>query len=199
MSTDSGPGPAAAAEQFARALRAHVPCLEEATVGTGPAMDRQVAEALGILVELLGKIEATLQSQLELLGKGDPSIKTMAETLGGQGLLNVGQALSRVLKSDKVPPTALRNYSDLVMRWWSAVLTGTQATVMEVPNEVAAALNPADWPVEKRRWSAEADAYWNHFKHVIRHELPLKLGDRMKQIQARKTLDAYRIMGGEPR
>ena len=90
------------------------------------------------------------------------------------------------------------NYSELLLRWWSALLTGVQTTVMEVPEELAQALNPSNWDVERKRWASEADAHWKHYKFAIRPDVPVTVGDRLKAMQAEKTLEAYSVLGVGP-
>ena len=121
----------------------------------------------------------------------------MADTVKNQGLVDIEKVLRSVLGSDSSRMNRLANYGNLLLRWSSAMMAGVQTTVMELPNELDQALNPDDWNVEKKRWSAEAEAFWNHYKFVIRHDLPLTLGDRMKEIQAQKTLDAYALLGSQ--
>lgn len=177
------------------ALRIRLECLKETAMESTPETDRKVAEVLAILVKILGKIEQTIYSQLEVMGKNNPRVKSLAETAQNQNLLNIEEALKAVLDPKSTRLTRLTNYGELLLRWWSAMLAGVQTTVMEFPNELEEALNHSKWQVEKKRWSGEEAAYWNHFKHVIRHELPLRLGDKMKNMQAAKTLDAYSIIG----
>ena len=71
-----------------------------------------------------------------------------------------------------------------------------QTTVMEAPHELEQGLNPSHWQVERKRWASEESVLWNHFKHVIRPELPLRVADRIKEMQASRTLDAYAALGG---
>jgi len=184
-------------ENLAGALKRHLACLQNSDLADSPETDRKTAEALAILIDLFKKIEQTLVSQLEVLGKNHPRIKDMGETLKNQNLLNVENALQAVLSSKATRMTRLNNYADLLMRWWSAVLAGVQSTVLEVPHELTEALNPANWELEKKRWSSEEAAFWEHYRHVIRHDTPLKVGDKMKTMQAEKTLDTYAILGGE--
>lgn len=187
--------PAGEAPDLVEALRVRVACLKAAVLPRGAETDQKVAEALGIMVQLLVRIEQTLSSQLEVLGRSNPRVKSMAETVREQGLLSVESALQAVLGAPQARLTRLTNYSDLLLRWWSAVLAGVQSTVMEAPNEIEQGLNPAHWQVEKKRWGSEDAAFWSHFKFVIRPELPLRIGDRLKQLQAEKTLDAYAVLG----
>ena len=180
------------------ALQSHLPWLGDIQSASEEAAAQKAAESLAILVGVLKRIEQTIHSQLEVLSKNHPPIKSMAETVQNQGLLDIENVLRAVLGSDSPRMNRLVNYGDLLLRWSSAMMAGVQTTVMELPNELAQALNPDDWNVEKKRWSAEAEAFWNHYKFVIRHDLPLTLGDRMKEIQAQKTLDAYALLGSEP-
>lgn len=181
----------------AAALKSHLPWLEDIRPASEEATAQKTAESLAILVGVLQRIEQTIHSQLEVLSKNHPPIKSMAETVQNQGLLDIQKALRAVMGSDSSRTTRLANYGDLLLRWSSAMMAGVQTTVMELPNELTQALNPDDWNVEKKRWSAEAEAFWDHFKFVVRHDLPLTLGDRMKEIQAEKTLDAYALLGSE--
>ncbi len=179
------------------ALKSHLPWLGDIRPASEKATAHKAAESLAILVGVLKRIEQTIHSQLEVLGKNHPPIKSMAETVQNQGLLDIENVLRSVLGSDSPRMNRLANYGDLLLRWSAAMMAGVQTTVMELPNELDQALNPDDWNVEKKRWSAEAEAFWDHFKFVIRHDLPLTLGDRMKEIQAQKTLDAYALLGSE--
>ncbi len=179
------------------ALRSHLPWLGDLRSASEEATARKAAESLAILVGVLKRIEQTIHSQLEVLGKNHPPIKSMAETVQNQGLLDIENVLRSVLGSDSPRMNRLVNYGDLLLRWSAAMIAGVQTTVLELPNELDQRLNPDDWNVEKKRWSGEAEAFWNHFKFVIRHDLPLTLGDRMKEIQAQKTLDAYALLGSE--
>lgn len=195
-SSSSEPDSASASTgELPAALRAHLPCLEDITLPNDADAAQKVAQSLGIMVQILKRLEQTLYSQLEVMGKNHAPIKTMAETLQNQGLLDVEQALGAVLGADSTRTARLTNYGDLLLRWSSAAFAGVQTTVMEVPNELIEALNPANWTVEKKRWSGEDQAYWNHYKIVVRHEVPLKIGDRLKSIQAEKTLEAYSVLG----
>ena len=180
------------------ALKSHLPWLGDIHPAGDEATAQKTVESLAILVGVLKRIEQTIHSQLEVLSKNHPPIKSMAETVQNQGLLDIENVLRSVLGSDSPRMNRLVNYGDLLLRWSSAMMAGVQTTVMELPNELDQALNPDDWKVEKKRWSAEAEAFWDHFKFVIRHDLPLTLGDRMKEIQAQKTLDAYALLGSEP-
>ncbi len=180
------------------ALKSHLPWLVDFHPASEEATAQKTAESLSIVVGVLKRIEQTVHSQLEVLSKNHPPIKSMAETVQNQGLLDIENVLRAVLGSDSPRMNRLVNYGDLLLRWSSAMMAGVQTTVMELPNELDQALNPDNWNVEKKRWSAEAEALWDHFKFVIRHDLPLTLGDRMKEIQAQKTLDAYALLGSEP-
>ena len=180
------------------ALKSHLPWLGDIHPAGDEATAQKTVESLAILVGVLKRIEQTIHSQLEVLSKNHPPIKSMAETVQNQGLLDIEDVLRGVLGSDSSRMNRLANYGDLLLRWSSAMMAGVQTTIMELPNELDQALNPDDWKVEKKRWSAEAEAFWDHFKFVIRHDLPLTLGDRMKEIQAQKTLDAYALLGSEP-
>ncbi len=179
------------------ALKSHLPWLGDIHPAGEEATAQKAAESLAILVGVLKRIEKTIHSQLEVLSKNHPPIKSMAETVQNQGLLDIEDVLRGVLGSDSPRMNRLANYGDLLLRWSSAMMAGVQTTIMELPNELTQALNPDDWNVEKKRWSAESEAFWDHFKFVIRHDLPLALGDRMKEIQAQKTLDAYALLGSE--
>ncbi len=179
------------------ALQSQMPWLGDIHVASDEATAQKAAESLAILVGVLKRIEQTIHSQLEVLSKNHPPIKSMAETVQNQGLLDIEKVLQAVLGSERPRMNRLANYGDLLLRWSSAMMAGVQTTVMELPDELAQALNPDEWNVEKKRWSAEAEAFWDHFKFVIRHDLPLTLGDRMKTIQAQKTLDAYALLGSE--
>ena len=179
------------------ALQLHLPWLGGTHSASEEATAQKAAESLAIVVGVLKRIEQTIHSQLEVLGKNHPRIKSMAESVQNQGLLDIENVLRSVLGSDSPRLNRLVNYGDLLLRWSSAMMAGVQTTVMELPNELDQALNPDDWNVEKKRWSAEAEAFWDHYKFVIRHDLPLALGDRMKEIQAQKTLDAYALLGSE--
>ncbi len=179
------------------ALRTQVACLRDVTLDDGSDGQRKIAESLELLIGLLERIEQMLHSQLEVLAKNHAPIRPLAENLKNQALLDIKRTLQTVLGADNKRMNRLANYCDLMMRWWSAVLAGVQTTVMEVPNELTEALNPAAWELEKKRWSAREQAYWDHFRHVIRHELPLKLGDKLKRIQAEKTLAAYSVLGND--
>jgi len=202
MTTDSGntqaSGSADSTSTVADALRNHVNCLRDVAVPATPATDHATAQVMSTLIDLLRTVEQTVVSQLEAMGKYNPQVKALAETARNQRLLDVEGAVQTVLRSGDHRLTRLMQYSELLMRWWSAVVTGVQATLLEVPNELAAALDPAGWGVEKKRWSAEAEAYWQHFRLIIRQELPLEMGDRMKHVQAEKTLDAYTVLGSGP-
>lgn len=195
-SSSSEPDSAAASTgELTAALRAHLPCLQDITLPNDAEAAQKVAQSLAIMVQILKRLEQTLHSQLEVMGKNHAPIKTMAGTLQNQGLLDVEQALCVVLGADSTRMTRLVHYGDLLLRWWSAALAGVQTTVMEVPNELTEALNPANWAVEKKRWSGEDQVFWNHYKIVVRHDVPLKIGDRLKSIQAEKTLEAYSVLG----
>ncbi len=183
--------------EVSAALKSHLPWLGDIQPASEEAAAQKAAESLAILAGVLKRIEQTIHSQLEVLSKNHPPIKSMAETVRNQGLLDIENVLRAVLGSGSPRMNRLVNYGDLLLRWSSAMMAGVQTTVMELPNELDQALNPDDWNVEKKRWSAEAEAFWNHFKFVIRHDLPLTLGDRMKEIQAQKTLDAYALLGSE--
>ena len=179
------------------ALKSHLPWLGDIQPASEEAAAQKTAETLAIVVGVLKRIEQTIHSQLEVLSKNHPPIKSMAETVQNQGLLDIENVLRSVLGSDSSRMNRLSNYGDLLLRWSSAMMAGVQTTILELPNELDQALNPDDWNVEKKRWSAEAEAFWNHYKFVIRHDLPLTLGDRMKEIQAQKTLDAYALLGSQ--
>ena len=179
------------------ALKSHLPWLGDIQPASEEAAAQKTAETLAIVVGVLKRIEQTIHSQLEVLSKNHPPIKSMAETVQNQGLLDIENVLRSVLGSDSSRMNRLSNYGDLLLRWSSAMMAGVQTTILELPNELDQALNPDDWNVEKKRWSAEAEAVWNHYKFVIRHDLPLTLGDRMKEIQAQKTLDAYALLSSE--
>ncbi|MCH8964801.1 MAG: hypothetical protein IIB58_07570 [Planctomycetes bacterium] len=179
------------------ALKSHLPWLGDIQPASEEAAAQKTAETLAIVVGVLKRIEQTIHSQLEVLSKNHPPIKSMAETVQNQGLLDIENVLRSVLGSDSSRMNRLSNYGDLLLRWSSAMMAGVQTTILELPNELDQALNPDDWNVEKKRWSAEAEAFWNHYKFVIRHDLPLTLGDRMKEIQAQKTLDAYALLSSE--
>ena len=183
--------------EVAAALKLHLPWLGDIQPAREEATAQKTAESLSIVVGVLKRIEQTVHSQLEVLSKNHPPIKSMAETVQNQGLLDIENVLRVVLGSDSPRMNRLANYGNLLLRWSSAMMAGVQTTIMELPSELDQALNPDDWKVEKKRWSAEAEAFWNHYKFVIRHDLPLTLGDRMKEIQAQKTLDAYALLGSE--
>ena len=183
--------------EVAAALKSHLPWLGDIRPASEEATAQKAAESLAILVGVLKRIEQTIHSQLEVLSKNHPPIKLMAETVQNQDLLDIENVLRVVLGSDRPRMNRLANYGNLLLRWSSAMMAGVQTTIMELPSELDQALNPDDWKVEKKRWSAEAEAFWNHYKFVIRHDLPLTLGDRMKEIQAQKTLDAYALLGSE--
>lgn len=202
MTDNQRPSPSdsqAPVHSLPQALAAHLQCLQDAPVDATPLTEEKVAQALSILVEVLKKIDATLLSQLEVLGKSHPRIKSMVETLQAQGLLNIEASLQGVLASDATRMTRLSNYTDLLTRWWAALMAGLQAAVLELPNELTESLNPSSWEVEKKRWSSEEEAFWQHFSIIVRHEVPLKISDKMKKIQAEKTLDAYAILGSGER
>lgn len=183
---------------LAAALKEHLPFLEGVTLANDAKSAEQAAEALAIFVELLGRLEQTLLSQLEVLGKQHAPIRTMIDAAQNQGLISIEKALRSALQADGGKPTRLKNYSELLLRWWSALLTGVQTTLMEGPEELSHALNPANWEVERKRWASEADVYWKHYKFVIRPDVPVAVGDRLKAIQAEKTLEAYSVLGAAP-
>lgn len=186
------------ANGLAAALKERLPFLKDAALADDDATAEQTAEVLAIVVELLSKLEQTMQSQLEVLGKQHAPIRTMIDSAQNQGLISIEKAIIASLKSSGAKPIRLKNYSELLLRWWSALLTGVQTTVMEAPEELAQALNPSNWDVERKRWASEAEVHWKHFKFVIRPDVPAAVGDRLKAIQAEKTLEAYCVLGAGP-
>lgn len=191
-------GAAEPAADFAAALSRELPFLANCGLADSPALPQRAAEVLALLIQAVRRVEQTIASQLEVLAKTNPQIKALAENVTAQGLLDVERAVAAVLRP-AARLTRLQNYTDLLLRWWTAILTGVQTTIPQMPHELSAALNPAAWELEKKRWSSEAEACWDHFKYVVRQELPLKMGDRMKQIHALKTLEAYSILAGSQR
>ena len=136
------------------ALKSHLPWLGDIQPASEEAAAQKTAETLAIVVGVLKRIEQTIHSQLEVLSKNHPPIKSMAETVQNQGLLDIENVLRSVLGSDSSRMNRLSNYGDLLLRWSSAMMAGVQTTILELPNELDQALNPADWKVEKKRWSA---------------------------------------------
>jgi hypothetical protein len=143
-------------------------------------------------------MEQTLYSELETLAKHHPQIKPMAQALAQQRLLDIQRMLTEAMGSGPGGSARMAHYSELLFRWWSAILAGVQSTVLHLPHELDAALNFAEWQVERKRWSSEESTYWDHFKFVIRSELPLRMADRLKAVRGAKTLEAYTILGQSP-
>jgi hypothetical protein len=180
---------------LAAALAEHLPALKDVVSEKDTELPAKTAEALGVMVGLLGRMTDALLGELEFMGKTNPRIKAMQETVADQKLLDFEAAISKVLSPNTQRITRLSNTADLMVRWWSAVAAGVHTAILDIPDAVARELNPSDWPVEKKRWSSEEAAYWEHFKFVIREELPLKLGDHAKRTHGDKTLEAYTILG----
>ncbi len=199
MTQDTGStqrdGPLPPAVGLADVLKERLPFLKDAALANDASTAEQTAEALAIVVQLLSRLEQAMQSQLEVLGKQHAPIRGMVDAARNQDLLSIEKALLSALQARGAKPARLKKYSELLMRWWSALLTGVQTTVMEAPEELARALNPANWDVERKRWASEADAHWKHYKFVIQPDVPVAVGDRLKAIQAEKTLEAYSVLG----
>ncbi len=157
------------------------------------------AQTAALLAVAIRRIEQTVFSQLECLGKTDPAIRNLAENLKRQGLLDIDAILPGALQGDPAHLGRLKNHADLLIRWLSAILAGAQSALLAAPEELSAALNPSNWVVEKKRWSSEPSAYWNHYQYAVRPELPLAVGDRLRSLAGQKTIEAYSILGDEGR
>ncbi len=191
---DSGPPHSAA--PLSAALKKHCAFLQDQDID--PDCADRAAASLAETVKLLQRISLAMISELEVLGRNNPRIKQMHEAIVSQGLLDVERAVAAALAPDETRITKLTHCAELMLRWWSAILAGIQTTVLEVPGELNDALNPAGWGVEKKMWKSEDAALWEHFKLAIRPELPLRLSDRLKTIQAQKSLDAFAAMAHPP-
>ncbi|MCG3137043.1 MAG: hypothetical protein HJJLKODD_00884 [Phycisphaerae bacterium] len=161
-----------------------------------PETAEKLAQVVKVLVELLSRLDRTILSELMILSKNNSSLKSMAETLQRQGLLNIQDTVAAVLKPGNTRLNRVQQYSQLLLRWWAAMVAGIHSTCEQSSQQLAEALNPTTWPVEKKRWSSEEVAFWQYFQMIIRHELPLRQSDQMKSTQAQKTLEAYTALGG---
>ena len=85
-------GPLPPAIGLVAALEGRLPFLKEAALANDAATAEQTAEALGIVVELLTRLEQTMQSQLEVLGKHHAPIRTMIDAAHNQGLISIEKA-----------------------------------------------------------------------------------------------------------
>lgn len=192
----SDPAHSQSATALVDALKQHCTFLKDSEVD--PACADRAAASLAETVQLLQHISLAMISQLEVLGRHNPRIKQMHEAITTQGLLDIEAAVTAALAPNETRITKLTNCSELMVRWWSALLAGIQSTVLAVPGELNEALNPAEWGVEKKMWKSEDAALWEHFKLAIRPELPLRLSDRLKTIQAQKSIDAFSAMAHPP-
>ena len=81
------------ANGLAAALKERLPFLKDAALADDDATAEQTAEVLAIVVELLSKLEQTMQSQLEVLGKQHAPIRTMIDSAQNQGLISIEKAI----------------------------------------------------------------------------------------------------------
>jgi hypothetical protein len=168
----------------------------------------RLAECFGALVGLMRMLDRTVLAQLAALGKYNARIREMSENLDKQHLLDIDSILCKSFAPgtpktlDTPPPrqgqvVLLRNYCDLLLRWVSAVLVGTQGTILDVSHRLSDALNWEKWNVPKGGFfKSEESIYWSFYKEHVKPNLPLEFEDQVKRVCGDKIFEAYGAIRG---
>ena len=178
--------------EFVDVLTAHVKCLAGTGLDNSADTGRRLAECIEAIIALFGRVEQVMIAHLKFLGKHSERLGAMVDVASRQKLMSIEAVFPGAMAAPSGRITKLKNYCDLLWRWWTSTMVGIQATMEDVPAQLEKKLDPKEWHVPPRKFMrSEEETSWEHFEKVIRRELPLRLKDDQRRILAEKTYDAY--------
>ncbi|HEY3242516.1 MAG TPA: hypothetical protein VGM03_04115 [Phycisphaerae bacterium] len=187
------PLPPEAAKQVFELL----PALGSILPADAPLSALRLTECFGALVGLMRMLDRTVLAQLAALGKYNARIHEMAENLDKQHLLDVDSILCKSFAPVTPKAVLLRNYCDLLLRWISAILVGTQGTILDVNHRLSDALNWEKWTVPRGGFFKSEDSiYWAFYKEHVKPNLPLEFEEQVKRVCGDKIFEAYGAIRG---